>query len=94
MNKAQIAKSQSAKILSIRLVAGNDCAICPVCCNKPGNPFRAFDKSGRVINGCVDATHTGHLVPISESQRWHMRPAAIDIRRMQLSCIGGLKLQK
>jgi len=86
--------SVSQKILAIRAKAGNPNTVCPVCGQKPSAPFRAYSNEGKIINGCVDAIHTGHLVDISGSNHWHTRAAAVDIRRMELSAIGGLKLQK
>lgn len=51
-------------------------------CNRPvTSPTRRFDDRGRVVQGCVDDSHTGHLMVPSESARWHDRPAARAIRR-------------
>lgn len=54
---------------------------CPTCTRSAHSPFRTFDVHGKVVAGCVDHFHTGHLAPISESNRWHGRPAAAAIRR-------------
>lgn len=54
---------------------------CTTCCRPAASPFRVFDEFGKVINGCVDDFHTGHLTPISESAWWHNRPEAKRIRK-------------
>lgn len=56
---------------------------CNTCCRTASNPWRVYDEHGKVTEGCVDDFHTGHLVPISESNRWHNRPQAKTIRRQQ-----------
>ena len=53
---------------------------CNGCGRDSGSPYRVYDAYGKVINGCVDAFHTGHLVTPSESSFWHNRPAAKKIR--------------
>lgn len=53
---------------------------CNTCGRAAGSPFRVYDEHGKVINGCVDEFHTGHLVTPSESSRWHARPEAKQIR--------------
>jgi hypothetical protein len=51
-------------------------------CNRPAcNPFRIYDKQSKVIMGCVDDFHTGHLVSPSASSFWHYRPEAKKIRQ-------------
>jgi hypothetical protein len=56
-------------------------AVC-LTCNRPvASPWRVWDARGHILNGCVDASHTGHLTPLSESARWHTRPAAVKIRK-------------
>ena len=52
---------------------------CNTCTRPVASPFRRFDSNGKVIEGCVDAAHTGHIY--GESLRWHMRPAAKEIRK-------------
>lgn len=53
---------------------------CPTCGNSIYSPFRIYDKHGKVVQGCVDESHTGHLVTPSESARFHNRPEAKKIR--------------
>lgn len=77
----------SSRTMAIRAKAGNDGSKCCLCGRKPSNPFRAYDRAGRIVAGCVDATHTGHLVPISECSRWHNRPVANELRRNELNRI-------
>lgn len=55
-------------------------ATCNICGRSADNPTRVYDARGKVIQGCVDAFHTGHLVTPSESAHWHNRPAAKKIR--------------
>jgi hypothetical protein len=51
---------------------------CPTCGRAPGSPYRVTDARGRVVQGCVDPIHTGHLV--GESARWQSRAAARKIQ--------------
>lgn len=53
---------------------------CNTCGRAAGSPYRIFDARGKVIAGCVDDFHTGHLVTPSESSFWHNRPEAKKIR--------------
>lgn len=76
----------SEKILSIRAKAGNDNKTCPTCGRKPASPFRVY-LGNRVNAGCVDAIHTGRLTPISECNRWHLRPRAKEIRKNELRAL-------
>ncbi len=55
-------------------------AVCTTCGRSDDSPYRVYDAHGKVIIGCVDDCHTGRLVAISESNRWHRRPEAKRIR--------------
>lgn len=79
-------KNTSAKILAIRAKAGNPNTTCPTCGKRPAAPFRVFSGS-RVLYGCVDAIHTGQLVYPSESNRWHHRKEAKELRQKELSSL-------
>jgi hypothetical protein len=54
---------------------------CNICCRRPESPWRTYDERGKVINGCVDACHSGRLVTPSESASWHARKEAKAIRK-------------
>jgi hypothetical protein len=54
---------------------------CPICIRPGYDPYRVYDKLGKVLQGCVASFHDGRLVQISESNRWHNRPQAKAIRR-------------
>ena len=54
---------------------------CPTCCRAANNPFRVYDDRGRVDIGCVDRFHSDHLIPLTESARWHNRKEAEQTRR-------------
>ena len=56
-------------------------ATCPICTRAAASPWRVYDAHGKVVQGCVSAFHTGHLTPLSESNRWHNSAAAKKIRR-------------
>lgn len=56
---------------------------CPTCCRPAAAPFRVYDARGKVLSGCVDHFHTGHLVTPSESAMWHARPEAKRLRAQQ-----------
>lgn len=53
---------------------------CRTCGNAVSAPFRSWDTSGRIVHGCVDGDHTGHIVGY-ESLRWHNRPEAKAARK-------------
>ena len=52
---------------------------CNSCCRSVYSPFRVYEGS-KIVSGCVDAAHDGHLVTPSESAFWHNRPEAKKIR--------------
>lgn len=51
-------------------------AICGTCGRRANDPFRSYDQNGKIVHGCIDDTHTGHLVTPSASSAWHNRPEA------------------
>lgn len=51
---------------------------CTTCGRPVESPYRRSDASGKVIEGCIDDSHTGHLY--GASLAWHMRPAAKKLR--------------
>ncbi len=65
---------------------------CYTCGRPKGSPFRVYDARGRVVMGCVDAAHDGHLAPISESERWHERKEAREIRAREERRLTGDRL--
>lgn len=82
--------SVSDKINKIRRSAGWDGSTCPTCTRSCSNPYRRHDAHGKVIEGCVDACHTGRLVSPSESNRWQNSKAAESIRRRELESLTGM----
>ena len=52
---------------------------CTTCCRPVGAPFRRHDARGKVVEGCVDESHTGRLC--GTSREWHTSDAARAIRR-------------
>lgn len=52
---------------------------CTTCGRDPGSPYRRSDQRGKIIEGCIDDAHTGHIY--GTSLRWHMRPAAKQLRK-------------
>lgn len=86
-----MAKDVSEKILAIRAKAGNENKECPTCTRAPGDPFRRHDETGKIIMGCIDAIHTGKLPVPSETNFWHMRKEALDIRRRELKRLKQIK---
>jgi len=71
--------------LMITSAGVNDEGMCCTCGHLPTMPFRRYSTDGKLLYGCVDGCHTGHLVAISESSRWHNRQEAEQIRRSQLA---------
>jgi hypothetical protein len=50
---------------------------CTTCCRPAAAPYRRIVE-GRIVEGCVDAIHTGHL--IGASRDWHETLGAYQIR--------------
>lgn len=57
---------------------------CPSCTRDKYSPFRQYDKHGKVLLGCIDPYHSGHLSTLSESSRWHNSKMAQAWRRAEL----------
>lgn len=55
--------------------------VCNTCAKPYNKPFRIYDKNGKIVSGCVDACHTGMLVPLSDSAFWHNRPESKAVRK-------------
>ena len=51
-------------------------SVCNICGRPATLPYRVHDARGKIVQGCIDDFHTGHLVVPSESASWHYRPAA------------------
>lgn len=77
----------SANIMIIRRGAGGGHTHCPTCGQTRAAPYRRL-VDGKIVEGCIDASHTGHLVPISASSEWHDRPVA---RMMRAGTLADLK---
>lgn len=74
MNDSQI----SARIIAIRAAAGAELGIasadrCPICGRAAASPARRL-VNGAIVEGCIDAHHTGHLA--GADLAWHTRPCA------------------
>ena len=67
---------------------------CPTCCRDATSPFRIHAADGKVIAGCVDHFHTGHLVSPSSSSFWHSRPVAKTIRANNRKMRGGFVTER
>ncbi len=50
---------------------------CPTCVRPVGAPYRR-SVNGKVVEGCIDECHTGHLY--GTSLEWHNRPVAKKLR--------------
>lgn len=59
-------------------------ARCNTCGRPASAPFRRYAE-GKIVAGCVDDFHTGHLVTPSASSFWHNRPEAKKIRQQRLA---------
>lgn len=57
-------------------------ARCNTCGRPASAPFRRYAE-GKIVAGCVDDFHTGHLVTPSASSFWHNRPEAKKMRQAQ-----------
>ncbi len=63
---------------------------CVTCGRSAGDPFRRYDDRGKVVHGCIDPFHEGHLVTPSESSRWHMSKTAQKHRQDELKHLQSL----
>ena len=79
--------SISAKIQTIRIAHGNPGTECPTCGNALNAPYRRW--AGVVIEGCIDACHTGRLPEGTETANWHYR---MEARAMRADTYRRLKL--
>lgn len=77
----------SAMIVAIRESAGNPGITCPICVRIASAPYRRRNAAGRIVEGCVDAFHTGRLVTQADSA-WHDRP---DAREMRVTTLKSLQ---
>lgn len=76
----------SARIMAIRAAAGNPNTHCPLCSGTLAAPYRNV-VNGKIDSGCIDASHTKHLVPCSASNDWHNRPMARNLRAGALASL-------
>ena len=51
---------------------------CNLCQGDPDKPYRRL-RDGKIVEGCISATHTGHIH--GASLKWHNRPAAKQLRK-------------
>lgn len=64
-------KSSPAKLE--REIAEAIAPACTTCGRSAASPYRR-SVGGKIVEGCIDDAHTGHLY--GDSLRWHMRPEA------------------
>jgi hypothetical protein len=64
----------------------NPSRTCRTCSQDLARPFRVYDERGKVVLGCIDPDHDEHLIPMSESLTWALRPQARKARRAILTC--------
>lgn len=81
----------SLAILRIRAAAGaQDLTRCPTCLCKRTAPARRLNRDAVIIEGCVDAAHSGYLIDTDDAV-WHARPEAFAIRQQELDALLGLR---
>ena len=56
---------------------------CRTCTRPIASPYRVYDERGRIVQGCVSIDHDGQHVTPSESARWHARPDAKALQRVE-----------
>jgi len=74
--------ANSAEILRIRAEHGGHSVTCPICVKPADAPYRRL-VGGVIVEGCVDAMHTGRIS--GESAAWHVRPSARAMRKDRLA---------
>lgn len=60
---------------------------CPTCSHYANDPWR-WTLGGVITEGCIDAHHTGALVPHSQDAHWHNRMSARILRAGVLESLG------
>ena len=56
--------------------------LCNTCTRPIDNPYRRFDASGHIVEGCIDDSHTPVAGLLSKSSyEWHFSESAIKIRK-------------
>ena len=95
MNDSQI----STAIRNIRAAAGAELGLevdglCPTCGRPADDPARRLGSldlwpasDGEIVEGCVDAHHTGALPAGSATAAWHDRPEAQQLRARELASL-------
>lgn len=77
----------STKIMNIRVANGGSADVCPICTRHASSPYRRYDGTSGITEGCIDACHTRHLVLPSNTGSWHIRKEAVTLRRDTLSAL-------
>ena len=72
---------QQGKLSQIHEIRQGE-ARCNTCGRPALAPFRRYAE-GKIVAGCVDDFHTGHLVTPSASSFWHNRLEAKKMRQAQ-----------
>lgn len=52
---------------------------CNTCCKPVSRPYRRI-VAGKIVEGCVDKSHNGHVIASTNSGAWHNRKEAKKIR--------------
>jgi hypothetical protein len=76
----------SATINAIRRDAGNPMEECPSCCRAATAPYRRIVR-GKIVEGCIDAFHHGHLPATTNTAAWHNRQIARKLRAETLATL-------
>lgn len=87
MRQDPAVKINAIREKALRSLKAQPHSVCPTCGKPAAAPFRRHDVEGRVVEGCVDAHHHGHLVTPSSSADWYYRPTAVEIRRTELRAL-------
>lgn len=87
MTTRNVDARNTSKEMARRAQAGNDNTRCPLCCNPIHAPWYVKDAHGRVVQGCVDASHAPAALAVGAYTEWYHRPVAREIRR-QLARFG------
>ncbi len=91
MNNAKQDAARCAKTNAIRAAARARLGVepmhlCPTCVRTAGDAHCRKDARGKVIEGCIDAFHSGHHSD-PERARWFMRPEAQALRAATLASL-------
>jgi hypothetical protein len=82
--------SVSEQILKIQNAIVPCDGTCRTCTRPVYAPFRRHDASGKIIHGCIDASHEAYMSPSMSTGAWHFSANGIALRKATLAHLKSL----